>query len=102
MYPKFYNATLLPPVVENEFVNFYCQVERDVNLTIRDDGARFLVNFYFDQVLVKNASQVIASPATKVAMDEQFLRGNLGKSVSIRNIQLAFIMTRIHHSCSIC
>ena len=83
LYPTFFNVTLHPPVVEEEFVQFYCEVSRHDNLTVskKDDGSRFLVNFYFDHVLQPNASLVIKSPNTRVAMDEQWLRGNLGKSV---------------------
>lgn len=81
LHPQFHNVTLMRPVVEKDFVNFYCHVGRPGNLTNNDDGARFLVNFYFDQVLVKNASKVITAPDTKVAMDERWLRGQLGKSV---------------------
>lgn len=82
LHPQIHNVTLLPPVAENEFVNFYCQVTRAGNQTVHDDGARFLVNFYFDQVLVKNASKIITAPDTRVAMDEKWLRFNLGKSLS--------------------
>jgi hypothetical protein len=92
LYPAFYNAALLPPVAEKEFVNFYCEVHREGNRTKLDDGARFLVNFYFDQVIIKNASKLISAPDTKVALDEQWLRGNLGKSVSAPHLPILSIL----------
>ena len=78
----FTNVTLSPPVVEENFVNFYCDFDYVGKTPSADNGARFEVSFYFDQVRLPEATMVVSAPVRRINMQEKWLRGNLGKSVS--------------------
>ena len=78
----FTNVTLTPPVVEHNFVHFYCEFDYLGKVPSVDNGARFQVSFYFDHVRLPEATVVVSAPARRVYMQEKWLRGNLGKSVS--------------------
>ena len=78
----FTNVTLAPPVVEENFIHFYCEFDYVGKTPSVDNGARFEVRFYFEDVMVPEAMMVVSAPARRIYMHEKWLRGNLGKSVS--------------------
>ena len=67
------------PALEKDSVNFYCDFTyRNIS---SDDGARFDVSFYFDDVRIPEASVILRSPNTRAVLPEKYLRFNLGKNV---------------------
>ena len=84
MIPDLDSVSLSQPLIEGDVFVFHCYI-RAYDVTY-DNGARYTVEFYFDDFVVSGATVVVKAPESKARLTERHVRGHMGKTVSSTHI----------------